>query len=660
MQRGRDLGGPARLNIANSVIDHNYRAHAHYGGGIISSGTVNLTDSTVAFNTAGTRRRDPDERRRRDATLRARHRRPQRDDHGHRPTAGGLVTPGLADRRQHLDAGHGQRPVVLPLNCGSTAAGDGDPTAGGNIEDPTTAAELRRGHRTRSSRPRSTRRCSRRRCRSPATSPAIDIADCGGRTLRPTRGVARPQGARCDAGAVRAAATAAADADADPDADADAHADARRRRRWSTRPSWSSEVKGTVKVKLPGHHSLRSTSTPRAASRSARRSTPRRASSSSRRSRSAAPARDRPLLRRHLQGHASRGGITDLTLDRALAPCPKRARERRRQEAQEPQAVGRRQGRVPHQRQVQRRHRPRHEMARPGLVRRHATRVTQGSVTVRDNVKQDDHRARRQALHRAAASAELDGRSLRPLQVRLGSLLVRGEGEVMTEALDTDVPGGGGCGAGARPCRERRHLHRHGHGDIAGICDGTSCASIRQALGVRRARPPGATRSYRPGGQHQLTLGAAAVDSRRHAQRRRRAHHAIVATARRAACSRSAPRPSRSPASRSAAARRPTGGFHGGTLRNQGGTVTLDRVRVTGGTASSGGGVANRNGSMLIEHSLIDHNSARWAAGTAAGSSTSAATPARRPADRPQHDDRVQHRAPRGRADQLRQRRGTP
>ena len=59
--------------------------------------------------------------------------------------------------------------------------------------------------------------------------------------------------------------------------------------------------------------------------------------------------------------------------------------------------------------------------------------------------------------------------------------------------------------------------------------------------------------------------------------------------------------------------------FSGGNLRNDGGTVLLDHVRVTGGAASSGGGVANVAGTMRIQHSLIDRNRApiRW--GSAGG-----------------------------------------
>ena len=57
-------------------------------------------------------------------------------------------------------------------------------------------------------------------------------------------------------------------------------------------------------------------------------------------------------------------------------------------------------------------------------------------------------------------------------------------------------------------------------------------------------------------------------------------------------------------------------------MRNSG-TLTLDRVRVTGGIASSGGGIANTGGTLTIDRSLIDGNDG--SAPTPAASSTSAA-----------------------------------
>jgi hypothetical protein len=46
----------------------------------------------------------------------------------------------------------------------------------------------------------------------------------------------------------------------------------------------------------------------------------------------------------------------------------------------------------------------------------------------------------------------------------------------------------------------------------------------------------------------------------------------------------------------------------GGNLHNLGGVVTLDHVRVTGGAAGEGAGIANKNGTMTIQSSLVDGN----------------------------------------------------
>ncbi|WP_028062907.1 choice-of-anchor Q domain-containing protein [Solirubrobacter soli] len=51
-------------------------------------------------------------------------------------------------------------------------------------------------------------------------------------------------------------------------------------------------------------------------------------------------------------------------------------------------------------------------------------------------------------------------------------------------------------------------------------------------------------------------------------------------------------------------------GYFGGNLLAQSSTVMLDHVRVTGGSAYSGGGLGNRNGTMTISNSLLAHNAA--------------------------------------------------
>ena len=82
------------------------------------------------------------------------------------------------------------------------------------------------------------------------------------------------------------------------------------------------------------------------------------------------------------------GGITTLTLSEALDSLRGGAAAAAAEEAQDAQAVGRRQGQVPHQGPLQRGHRARHEVARAGHVHdARITRVTQGAVTVRDAVR---------------------------------------------------------------------------------------------------------------------------------------------------------------------------------------------------------------------------------------------------------------------------------
>ena len=66
------------------------------------------------------------------------------------------------------------------------------------------------------------------------------------------------------------------------------------------------------------------------------------------------------------------GAYTELALTEALAPCSNRARGGAVQEAEVAQAVGRRQGQVPHQGQLRRRNGPWHALADAGHVRRHA------------------------------------------------------------------------------------------------------------------------------------------------------------------------------------------------------------------------------------------------------------------------------------------------
>ena len=84
------------------------------------------------------------------------------------------------------------------------------------------------------------------------------------------------------------------------------------------------------------------------------------------------------------------GGITELRLSEKLTGCKTRQEEGRRrgQEAQDPQALGRRQGQVPHPRPVQRRHHPRHQVARPGHLHHARSRASpKASSSVDDFAK---------------------------------------------------------------------------------------------------------------------------------------------------------------------------------------------------------------------------------------------------------------------------------
>ena len=96
-------------------------------------------------------------------------------------------------------------------------------------------------------------------------------------------------------------------------------------------------------------------------------------------------------------------GITILTLTEVLDCSKGKGAGGRAEEAQEAQALGRRQGRVPHRGQVQRRDRPRHAVAGGGHVREDHTKVEVGSVTVEDKTK-------KRRGHRAPASATWRGR----------------------------------------------------------------------------------------------------------------------------------------------------------------------------------------------------------------------------------------------------------
>ena len=147
-----------------------------------------------------------------------------------------------------------------------------------------------------------------------------------------------------------------------------------------------------------------------------------------------------------------------------------------------------------------------------------------------------------------------------------------------------------------------------GSTDVTGPCDGTSCASIRQALAAAEGTT-GRTRSACRPATFQLTQGALTVDSAVtivgagardtivHGDSQNRVFD-VVASAD-ATISHLTMRDGHAT---------PSGNYFGGNLVNYGGTVVLDHVRVTQGHGYSAGGIANRSGTMTIRQSLIDHN----------------------------------------------------
>jgi len=159
-----------------------------------------------------------------------------------------------------------------------------------------------------------------------------------------------------------------------------------------------------------------------------------------------------------------------------------------------------------------------------------------------------------------------------------------------------------------------------GTADVTGTCEGSSCPSIRAALATAQ-RSPGADTILIPAGDYQLTQGELTVDTSvtirgagarlttiiGDAQLLARVFDvgAVTATFTRLTM------------------RGGTAGSHnefwGGNLRNNGGNVLLDHLRVTDGSASSGGGVGNIAGTMTIQHSLIDGNRAVTNGGDSGG-----------------------------------------
>ena len=113
-------------------------------------------------------------------------------------------------------------------------------------------------------------------------------------------------------------------------------------------------------------------------------------------------AADGEVLRRHLQAHAAQDDDRPHAQPRRWRSARRSRRTRRRPNKKKPKTRklwGERVRLVPHPRPIQRRDRPRHRMARPGLLRRHAHPREEGRRRrARQRQAQDDHPARGQAV----------------------------------------------------------------------------------------------------------------------------------------------------------------------------------------------------------------------------------------------------------------------
>ena len=175
---------PTQLTITDSTITRN---DAAAGGGIATTNNspvppenrhTSLRGVTIAYNTA-------------------------RD--GGQGGVGGIQTDSSAVRFQgSVIAGNtstfnfGPGPVELPTNC---AIGGAVTDEGGNVEDQNQCGLSAASLRTTNPQLATTLDASQPPVLAiPATSPAVNFADCGGRTFD-QRGLPRPQGALCDAGA---------------------------------------------------------------------------------------------------------------------------------------------------------------------------------------------------------------------------------------------------------------------------------------------------------------------------------------------------------------------------------------------------------------------------------------------------------------------------
>ena len=372
---GIAVHGGQSASIASSLIDTNTTAGP--GGGILalpppggSAGSVAIADSTVAFNTAASGAGI--------ASLGNAATAAERITLAYNRSGGGLAQGGVKITvKSSVLAGN------TPANCGTAVPVD----SGQNVESGADCG-FTTGSQNADRRARRAPRAGQRHLVLPllAGSPAIDRAvDCG----TGTRDQARDGAARRARRATPARSSTSRRRPRSrrprrgPAGAAHAHAvadrDSRARRRCPhARPSWSARSAGrswcaTGHARSSGAAAVRR-------SRSARRSTRARASSTLT---SVPKAGGKPETAKFYDGMfkvTQSGGITTLTLNEPLAPCPSaKIGARRGQEAQDAQALGRRQGQVPDERPVQRGDHPRYQVARAGRMPLHEDPVATAS-----------------------------------------------------------------------------------------------------------------------------------------------------------------------------------------------------------------------------------------------------------------------------------------
>jgi hypothetical protein len=165
--------------------------------------------------------------------------------------------------------------------------------------------------------------------------------------------------------------------------------------------------------------------------------------------------------------------------------------------------------------------------------------------------------------------------------------------------------------AGAAPTASAATFRVYGTADVDGGCEGLRCPSLRAALNAARLDDqPDEIRI--PAGEHRLQLGQLVIDTPVEIVGAGARDTTIFggATFRvmEVVAGSSAKLSGVTMADGWANPTPGNPGFRaGGIIRNHG-TLTLDRVRVTGGNATSGGGIANTGGMLTIDRSLIDGN----------------------------------------------------